>query len=197
MYDKDTKDIINSNLSYEQKLNKLERLFQHDYEVILERLRPQLENNNSWEIAAAPMFISTSGDVGGLTWDGIAAWTSYSIKLGERSSLILHLRGRTEEHVADSDHEDEYIEQDSILYGMRYRRSFASSSLSVEGVFVHTDPEKGETDNYGYVDVGYDLRLAKDAWLNISVGSEIEKKQNNSVIFGLAVKLGEKQYVFF
>lgn len=135
-------------------------------------------NRSSWIIAAAPSWISLTGETKRYRWDGGGFWTSvaYGFEgvpgLKDRSQLILHARYRNREQVPDPDAEGAFFRQDSAFFGARFRHGSPTFNGSFEYTFLRLRPAGKASDNAQRLALGFERRIAGDTWFNLSLGGE-------------------------
>jgi hypothetical protein len=148
-------------------------------------------NRSSWIIAAAPSWISLTGETKNYKWNGGGFWTSlaYGFEgvpgMKDRSQLILHARYRNREQVPDPDAEGEFITNDSVFFGARFRHGSPTFNGSFEYTFIRARPLGESWDNLQRLALGFERRIAGDIWFNLSLGGEtgrLDGKNNGFVL---------------
>ena len=135
-------------------------------------------NKSSLILAVAPSWISTSGNLRGLKWNGGGIWTSlgYGFEgipgLEKHSQLILHARYRNNEQVPDPNNKGSFFEQDSVFLGTRLRVGTENATASFEGVLVRSRAEGKSFDNSARYSVGLERRIAENLWFALAFGGE-------------------------
>jgi len=143
-----------------------------------EQARKDNWNRSSWIVAAAPSWISPTGETKNFQWNGGGFWTSLAYgfegvpSLEKNSQLILHARYRNNEQVPDPDNEGKFIVQNSMFFGGRWRFGNENSTANVEGVFQRTRPKGEAWDSSARYSVGLERRVAENLWFAISFGGE-------------------------
>lgn len=163
--------------------------YEHDRQVAIEfnngvssRCRAQAQKDNwnrsSWIIAAAPSWISKTGETKNYNWNGGGFWTSVAYgfegvpAMQERSQLILHARYRNNEQVPDPDAKGKFKQQDSMFFGARFRHGSPTFNGSFEYTFIRTRPLGKKFDGSQRLALGIERRIAGDTWFNLSLGGE-------------------------
>jgi hypothetical protein len=147
-------------------------------------------NRSSWIIAAAPSWISLTGETKRYRWDGGGFWTSvaYGFEgvpgLKDRSQLILHARYRNREQVPVPDAEGTFFTQDSAFFGARFRHGSPTFNGSFEYTFLRLRPAGATFDNAQRLALGFERRIAGDTWFNLSLGGETGRSdgKNNGFV---------------
>ena len=135
-------------------------------------------NNSSLVIGGAPSWISTIGTTSDLKWNGAGVWTSYAYGfegipgLEDSSQLILHYRFRNKEQLPDPNQTGKFLEQDSHVFGARWRFGTADATGSLEYVFLHRDILGSRTDNSSRLSAAFERRVSGNIWFSFSFGTE-------------------------
>ncbi len=135
-------------------------------------------NRSSWTIAAAPSWISTTGQTKNFVWNGGGFWTSlaYGFEgiggLKDRSQLILHGRYRNREQVPDPATPGAFLSQNSSFFGSRFRHGSPTFNGSFEYTFLRTRPAGKAVDNSARLSLGFERRIAGDTWFTLALGGE-------------------------
>jgi hypothetical protein len=142
------------------------------------KFRSSRWNESSMVVGVAPSWISETGTTSDLTSNGAALWTSvaYGFEtvpgLEDSAQLILHVKHRTKEQVPDSATSGRLVEQDSTVFGSRFRFGSANATASFEYVFLRLDLPGTPKDNSSRLSIGAERRIAQNAWLGFSFGTE-------------------------
>lgn len=148
-------------------------------------------NRSSLVVGLAPSWISESGNVGNMRWNGGGVWTSYAYGfdgvegLKDVAQLILHARYRNKEKVADPDNEGEFITQDSFYSGLRFRFGGPTFAGSLEGTYRRNKPSGADADDLFRLSFGAERRLSSDLWLQFALGGEGGRRDGQSHLFVL------------
>ncbi len=143
-----------------------------------EESRKRNWNRSSWTLAAAPSWISPTGQTKNFEWNGGGFWTSlaYGFEnisgLKDRSQLILHARYRTREQVADPNLAGNFITQNSVFFGSRFRHGSPTFNGSFEYTFLRTRPRGADWDNSVRLSLGFERRISGDTWFTLALGGE-------------------------
>lgn len=86
----------------------------------------------------------------------------------------------------DPDTEGQFIVQNSMLFGGRWRFGNENSSANVEGVFQRTRPKDETWDSSARYSVGIERRIAENLWFAISFGGERGREDGKSSGFVLS-----------
>src|SRR5215831_349485 len=134
-------------------------------------------NATSWTVAYAPSWITKNGQNSDLKWNGGALWTSFAYgfdglpSLSKIGQLILHARYRTKEQVVDPNHAGQFLEQDSTLFGGRFRAGNPNFAFNVEGSYVHQRVAGNKTLNSGQFAFGAEMRVSENLYLVVTGGN--------------------------
>ena len=135
-------------------------------------------NRSSWIVGAAPSWISTDGQTKNLSWNGGGFWTSlaYGFEgvpgMETRSQLIFHARYRNREEVPDPDITGNFLSQDSMFFGSRFRHGSPNFNGSFEYSFLRSRINGQSFDNSARLALGFERRIAGDTWFNLALGGE-------------------------
>jgi hypothetical protein len=147
-------------------------------------------NGSGLTIGGAPSWISPTGTISDLKWNGGAVWSSlaYGFEgvpvLENNAQLIFHARRRTNEQVPDPDNEGMFLIQDTTFFGGRLRAGTPDFAFNTEYVYMRNKPEGQSTDTSYRISFGGERRIAKDLWFVVSLGGEGGRKdgKNNSFV---------------
>lgn len=143
-----------------------------------EESRKRNWNRSSWTVAAAPSWISPTGQTKNFVWNGGGFWTSlaYGFEdiagLKDRSQLIVHARYRNSEKVADPNLAGKFITQNSAFFGSRFRHGSPTFNGSFEYTFLRTRPRGKDWDTSARLSLGFERRIAGDTWFTLALGGE-------------------------
>lgn len=156
-------------------------------------------NNSYWAFGGAPRWRSVTGDSGDFKYDGGTAWTTlvYGFEgakdlglhlLEDHSQLLLHTSFRDRQLITDPADATKQIREDLWISAAQLR--IGGNNLNVFGECVwekHSPPGRAKYSTRTYF-VGVEKRLASDLWLQISLGSQ-EKKgdEDNSALIRTAL----------
>ncbi len=146
-------------------------------------------NRSSWIIAAAPIWVTPTGEVNDLKSDGGAIWTSLAYgfdgfqrvtkkenanagSLKQRAQIIVHARWRTNEHIKGSD--GVVVDHDSRVFGARFRMTGEKTNSSIEISRLRDSTVAGDSSKWRAL-IGLEQRVAEGAWLQLSFGRESAK----------------------
>lgn len=135
-------------------------------------------NRSSWVVGAAPSWISTDGQTKNLSWNGGGFWTSlaYGFEgvpgMETRSQLIFHARFRNREQVPDPNITGNFLSQDSMFFGSRFRHGSPNFNGSFEYSFLRARINGQNFDNSARLALGFERRIAGDTWFNLALGGE-------------------------
>ena len=171
--------------------NKFDEQIAEAVNKALEDARGRAERKPIWTLAAAPSWISPSGESEDLEWDGYGVWTSFGFGFGEddASQMILHARYRSKETVPDPDQEGEFLVQDSSLAGARWRAGSKNFKYSLEAGYRTARPEEEERDSSIVFALVFEPRIAPNLWLHLSLNGE-DGGRDNDVGFKTSFKWG-------
>lgn len=154
------------------------------------RLREEAKQRNwkasSWQIGAAPRWVSESGAVDELEGDGGSFWTSLALGsnkapdrgadpvtwMWDSSQLIFHLRGRLDAEVADPDNDGKLRSQDDVLAGLRLRVGTPWIAFNASGAFVYVNPEHADSQELARYSLGLNIKIAEDWWIELVGGGQ-------------------------
>lgn len=148
-------------------------------------------NSSSWTIAAAPSWISQDGQTKHFNWNGGGFWTSlaYGFEgvpgLEDRSQLIVHARYRSREQTPDPNTTGEFLTQDTMFFGARFRHGSPTFNGSFEYTFLRSRPIGLIWDTSSRLSLGLERKIIGDTWFNLSLGGEsgrTDGKNNGFVI---------------
>ncbi|HYR28245.1 MAG TPA: hypothetical protein VEU30_07240 [Thermoanaerobaculia bacterium] len=149
----------------------------------------QNRNRSSWIIAAAPVWVSSTGEASDLTGDGGAIWTSLSYGFdyfkpvadidkaswwAKNAQLIVHARWRANERIKGSD--GVTAEHDRRIVGARFRAGGVATIGSVE--LSHLDDSTGDSSKWRAL-LGLEQRVTDGVWLQLSFGREVANEGND------------------
>lgn len=183
---------------YHAALDLAEKAAEASVEVCHEEAKQRLWNASAWELGAAPTWIQEEGTKSKTKWNGGTFWTAYAYgfenvsALAKTSQLILALRYRLDEQSPDADQDDAFTEQDTLLAGARLRIGRPNLSFSLEGSYLHEDPQasKGESAFRGAVTSDIQLPGNYQLWLNLGLGVTVGLGDEDRVFLMGALKWG-------
>jgi len=149
-------------------------------------------NRSSWIVAAAPSWISTTGQTKDLKWNGAGFWTSLAYgfegipALEKNSQFIVHTRYRNLEQAPDPVTKGKFIIQDSFFLGGRWRFGNENASANVEGVFQRIRQKGKVWDTSGRYSVGLERRVAENMWFGLSFGTQQGREDGKNKGFVLS-----------
>jgi len=148
-------------------------------------------NRSSWVIAAAPVWVSSTGEASDLTEDGGAIWTSLSYGFDsfkpvadidkaswwtKNAQLIVHARWRANERIKGSD--GVTAEHDRRIIGARFRAGGVATIGSIELSHLDDATAAGDSSRWRAL-LGLEQRVTDGVWLQLSFGREVEDEGNN------------------
>jgi hypothetical protein len=141
-----------------------------------QKARKRNWNNSSWIIAAAPSWLSPTGETGDFEYNGAGVWTSFAYGfegipgMENTSQLILHARYRNKEIVPVSNAQGQFFLQDTVFLGGRFRVGSPDFIGNFEGVYLRTK-SPGVTDDGSYrLSIGAERKVARNLWFTLSIG---------------------------
>lgn len=143
-----------------------------------EEARKRNWNRSSWIVAAAPTWISTTGETGDYGYDGGGVWSSiaYGFEhvpgLEKTSQLIFHARYRNKEIVPEPAMEGKFFRQDSFFLGGRLRAGTENSTASFEGVFQRQRRIGMQFENSSRLAFGIERKIAENIWFQLAFGGQ-------------------------
>jgi hypothetical protein len=143
-----------------------------------EQARKRNWNRSSWIVALAPSWISPTGETKNFKWNGGGFWTSLAYgfegipSLEKNSQLIVHLRYRNNEQVADPNNAGKFLIQNSVFLGGRWRFGNENASANFEGVFQRIREKGKDWDSSARYSLGLERRIAENLWFSLSFGSQ-------------------------
>jgi hypothetical protein len=154
----------------------------------------ELARKRNWKqsgfvIGAAPSWISNTGTTDKFRWNGGGFWTSLAygfegVKgLDDKSQLILHLRVRSNEQVADPANAGKFLLQNSRFFGARFNVGNANNHLSFEGVYLWLKRPGLAPDNSYRYSLGVERRVAENTWFQLSLGGDSGRRDGNNQAF--------------
>lgn len=169
-----------------------------------EEARRRNWNATAWEIGGAPVWMSDDGKIGDLHSKGGAVWSSLSIDFAQVPILnsilskeatdysqgILHLRYQIDQQVPDPNQKGKFYEQNELLFGGRLRVGWDRFAASLEGVYVHAEPDGRSSSSGARYSLGADLRIANNLWLTASVGGQSGQDNGNDAFVLGSIKYG-------
>jgi hypothetical protein len=161
--------------------------FGKKYEKCSEESEKRNFGRSSFGVGVAGSWISTTGESSKFTNNGQAIWTSLNygfegtrlrcdetkIIEGNRCitpQLIFHFRRRVKENVPNPLVEGMFTNKDSNLFGTRLRLGVPKWAVNLEGVYRGERYAGRTSSNSIEASFGADYRLAKNLYLNFSVG---------------------------
>jgi hypothetical protein len=148
-------------------------------------------NRSSLIVAAAPVWVTATGEVSDLTDDGGAIWASFAYgfdrfkrvrkvedlgKLAKRAQFIVHARWRANERIKGED--GTVAEHDRRIIGARFRMTGERMNGSIELSHLDDSTSYGDSSKWRAL-IGLEHRVAEGAWLNVSFGREISSDGEN------------------
>jgi hypothetical protein len=126
---------------------------------------------SAWDVGIAPTWTSPTGSTSDLSPSGVAAWTSYSMGVGEHGQLSGSAKYRTKEWVVDPQDSSAMIEQNSVSLGVRFRYGNEHRAFLAEGIYIDAKLKGWPADSsYRYM-VGGELEITDSMWLQLLTGS--------------------------
>lgn len=149
-------------------------------------------NNSSWVIAAAPSWISQTGESKNFKWNGAGFWTTLAYgfggvpKLEDNSQLLVHARYRNNEQVPDADNKGQFLTQDSVFIGGRWRYGNERVSANFESVYQRIRQKGKPWDDSARYSVGLERKIAENIWFALAFGGERGRDQGKNQGFVLS-----------
>jgi hypothetical protein len=183
---------------YNAALDVAEAAAEADVEACHEEAKQRLWNASAWELGGAPTWIQEQGTDSKTKWNGGTFWTSFAYgfkgisALEKTSQLIVALRYRLDEETPDPDQDDVFFQQDTLLAGARLRIGRPNLAFSLEGSYLHEDPENSQSESAFRGAVTSDIRLPGpfQLWLNVGVGGTVGEGENDRVFLTSALSWG-------
>lgn len=159
-------------------------------------------NKSSWIVAAAPSWISTSGQTKDFRWNGGGFWSSvaYGFEgvpgLEDKAQLIFHARYRNNELVPDSGVKGKFLNQNNLFLGTRLRAGSQNSTVNFEGVFIRSRTKGLGPDNSARFSLGLERKVAENMWFTLSFGGDrgrSDGKNNGFVLSSFKWGFSEKK----
>jgi hypothetical protein len=141
-----------------------------------EKARARNWNNTSWIIAAAPSWLSKTGETGDFQYNGAGVWTSFAYGfegipgMEDTSQLILHARYRNKELVPATNAQGQFFLEDSVYLGGRFRVGKPDFIGNFEAVYLRNKPEHQRYDAAYRISVGAERKVANNLWFTVSFG---------------------------
>lgn len=156
---------------------------------IREEQRKAVWNRSSWVVAGAPSWISKDGTTSHLAPNGAAVWSSlaYGFEgvpgLQENAQLIIHGRFHSKEYVPDAVTTGQFYQQQSAVFGARFRFGNENTIGSFETAYIHVSPVGRPTDSFFRLTAGAEKRLTDNVWLHFGIGGESGQKNGQNKFF--------------
>ena len=148
-------------------------------------------NRSSWVVAAAPVWVSSTGEASDLTGDGGAIWTSFSYGFdyfkpiadidsaswwAKNAQIIVHARWRANERIKGTD--GVTAEHDRRIIGARFRAGGVSTIGSIELSHLDDSTSAGDSSKWRAL-LGLEQRVTEGVWLQLSFGREVADDGND------------------
>ena len=136
-------------------------------------------NKSSWTVAYAPSWLSKSGNTSDFTWNGGTFWTSLAYGFAGMSSLekiaqlIVHARYRSREQVPDPLNKGQFLTQNSLFMGARFRAGSPKFAFNFEDAFIRSSPLHRRSDTINRFTIGAETRISDNLYFVISAGSNL------------------------
>lgn len=168
-----------------------------------------LWDHASWSAGAAPSWIAEDGDSQDYRWNGLTAWSTFTLSLKPQGNrpiwpldFLLHVRYRADEQIpiADAlalspgglpDPAEMFVNQDSVLAvaGLRFgRKDFFVTGTATS---THLRQARRGSDNTFRYTIALEKKISSATWLSLSVGTETSENDEEKPLLVMAgVKLG-------
>ncbi len=177
-------------------INEATAAWKSSVEEIQARAEKRLWNRSSWVIGAAPSW-QDGTNRGSFHRSSATVWSSigYGFEnvpvLENTSQFILHVRYQNDESVPVPDGNNSFYSQDSLFVGARLRMGKPDFNGSFEGAVVKTWPDGRENDTFYRIAFGLEKKVARDIWLNASLGKNLDSDNGKNDVFILgAIRFG-------
>lgn len=152
---------------------------------------------SAWVIAFAPTWTSPDGTLQKSTYTGSTSWSSLSYGfegvpgLEENALVVAHVRYRDKELAHDTLDATKTFFQRSLLVGGRVLIGNADTHGSLETAYVTTHPLASTAfperpEQFFRLTFGAEHKIAANLWLNIGVGGESGRKNDQNKLFILS-----------
>lgn len=152
---------------------------------------------SAWVIAVAPTWASADGSLQNSQYTGTSSWSSLSYGfdgvpgLQDNALVVAHVRYRDRELAHDAVDATKTFFQRSLLLGGRVLLGNADTHGSFETAYVTTHPLASNTivetpEKFFRMTFGAEHKISENLWLNIGVGGESGRKNNQNKLFILS-----------
>jgi hypothetical protein len=194
---------------YFERVDAWERAAIPKSEACVRESEKRLEKASAWDIGAAPTWIQPSGGDDDIEWGGGTFWTSFAYGFEEwfqdgdrddrgaasQPQLIAHVRVQFDEQVAEEAATDGFVDQDTVVAGLRLRMGPARLPFSLEAAYLHEDPEDGEANDAFQGSLGADIPVWDQVWVQVGLGGSVGRDDDRIQIGG-TIKWGGREIDF-
>ncbi len=156
----------------------------------LKRLAEQRWNARALSVAAGMAWVSPTGLTEDFRSDRYGVWVRGANPMGKHGQFLYAASYRDRETVPDPNNEGQFLRQNAWFVGARYLQGSASGGVSLEVSYSIENPEEGDSERVKTYLFGYEQRVAKDQWLQLSVGSEKERSTGDQLLLGFSYNVG-------
>jgi hypothetical protein len=147
-------------------------------------------NASALSIAGGLAWVSPTGLTEDFRSDRYGLWLRGANPMGKKGQLLYAASYRDRETVPDPNNEGESIRQNAWFVGGRYLYGGATQGVSLEVSYSIENPEEGDSERVCTYLLGYEQRVTKDQWLQMSIGTEGNRSTGDQLLFGLSYNMG-------
>jgi hypothetical protein len=156
----------------------------------LRRLTEERWNARALSLAAGLAWVSPTGLTDDFRSDRYGLWLRGANPMGKNGQLLYAVSYRDRETVPDPNNEGQFIRQDAWFVGGRYFCGGATQGVSLEVSYSIEDPEEGDSERVRTYLLGWEQRVTKDRWLQMSIGTEGDRSTGDQLLFGFSYNIG-------
>ncbi|HKP04498.1 MAG TPA: hypothetical protein VJU77_14190 [Chthoniobacterales bacterium] len=171
--------------AYTKSLNAYEK----DLQARVAEIRKKSWAKSSWIVAAAPTWITATGDANELKWDGATVWSSFAYgfegmqALENKAQLIVNARYRNFENVAEPSDAKVFFRQDTFTVGARLRFGSPDFNASFEGAYFRTWSDAHGRDSAYRLGGNIERKIAENLWLTLALGQDFGDSPTGEQLF--------------
>ena len=147
-------------------------------------------NARALSLAAGLAWVSPTGLTDDFRSDRYGLWLRGADPMGREGQFLYALSYRDRETVPDPNNEGQFLRQNAWFVGGRYLYGSATHGVSLEVSYSIENPEEGQSERVRTYLLGWEQRLTKDQWLQMSVGTEDDRSTGDQLLFGFSYNIG-------
>jgi hypothetical protein len=135
-----------------------------------------------WTAAIGSSWVSPNGRYNNLQSEGMGIWTTYKQGINTNSQLLFHASYRTNERLKVNSGNNEFINADTLVGGVRLLSGDRNFRFSLETTYNRESPTGGKPNNdYLYYGLGIEPRIGENLWLSLSFGGTTGRQNGSDV----------------